>query len=38
MIEFDEMLLTHQDILTFELYKQLEELIRIAQKTKRIEN
>ena len=34
MIEFDEMLLTHQDILTFELYKQLEELIRIIQRTK----
>ena len=38
MIEFDEMLLTHQDILTFELYKQLKELIRIAQKTKQIKN
>ena len=29
MIEFNEMLFTHQDILIFELYKQLEELIRI---------
>ena len=38
MIEFDEMLLTHQDILTFELYKQLEELIRIIQRTKQIKN
>ena len=38
MIEFNEMLLTHQDILTFELYKQLKELIRIAQKTKQIKN
>ena len=38
MIEFDEMLFTHQDILTFELYKQLEELIRITQKTKQLEN
>ena len=38
MIEFDEMLLTHQDILTFELYKQLEELVRIAQRTKQLEN
>ena len=38
MIEFNEMLLTQQNILTFELYKQLEELIRITQKTKRIKN
>ena len=29
MIEFDEMLLTKQDILTFKLYKQLKELIQI---------
>ena len=27
IIKFDEMLLTHQDILTFKLYKQLKELI-----------
>ena len=30
MIEFNKMLLTKQDILTFKLYKQLEELIQIA--------
>ena len=38
MIKFDKMLLTHQDILTFELYKQLKELIRIIQRTKQIKN
>ena len=31
------MLLTKQDILTFEFYKQLEELIQITQKTRKIE-
>ena len=38
MIEFNEMLLTRQDILTFELYKQLKELTRIIQRTKKIKN
>ena len=34
MIEFNSMLLTQQDILTFEFYKQLKELIQTAQRTK----
>ena len=38
MIEFDSMLFTQQDILTFEFYKQLKELIRIIQRTKQIKN
>ena len=38
MIKFNEILLTQQDILTFELYKQLKELIWIIYKTKQIEN
>ena len=36
MIKFDEMLLTQKNILTFKFYKQLKELIRIIQKTKKI--
>ena len=38
MIEFDAMLLTQQDILIFELYKQLKELISITQRTKKIKD
>ena len=32
------MLLTQQNILTFEFYKKLKELIRITQKTKQTKN
>ena len=38
MIKFNAILLTQQDILTFELYKQLKKLIRIIQKTKKIKD
>ena len=36
MIDFNTMLLIQKDILTFKLYKQLEELIRITQRIKKL--